>query len=311
MKKITLLLSLFYSLFCTSQNYTFTNFTEDYNDLIGATPISNGDIWDDPEYILTLPFSININGVTMSSLIITDGIVLQNTISPISQAMSPFSPDLIDRGDGGTTSLSPISYKIEGVVGSQILKIEFKNCGASDDSSLSMFVNFQIWIYEGSDIIEYRYGPSFITDPSVFYETETGSIIGVASVDDDENLSNSHFLIGPVANPTLSSANIFVYVIGTPQPNTVYRFTPTTLTTLSLNKPKVFVYPNPSQNSIFINGLEDSAVYEIYDSKGILVHKGLLELSNSEVKITALNSGVYFIRVLSDKSAVTKRFIKM
>lgn len=311
MKKTTLILLLILSHSIQAQNYTFSNLTGTYTNLSGATSLNNGEIWDDPEYDLMLPFQFVINGVSNSNFKVYDSTIVLQTGGPIYQVIAPLGNDLIDRGDDGTTSLSPISYKIDGAVGSRIAKIEFQNCGSFDDDSLAMFVNFQIWLYEGSNIIELHYGISSITNDNIFYGTDTGAIIGFAGSDVDDNLSNTHLLTGPASNPTLSSNNTFVNVTGTPAANTIYRFTPTTLNTLSLNKPTVSVYPNPSQNSLFINGLNDSSNYEIYDSKGSLVHKGLLESNNNEVKITTLNSGIYFIRILSDQSTVTKKFIKM
>jgi len=311
MKKTTLILLLLLSLSIQAQNYTFSNLTGTYSNLTGTTSISNGEIWDDPEYDLVLPFQFVINGVSNSNFKVYDSTIVLQTGGPIYQVIAPLGNDLIDRGDGGTTSLSPISYKIDGAVGSRIAKIEFQNCGSFDDDTLAMFVNFQIWLYEGSNIIELRYGPSSVTDDFIFYGTDTGAIIGFAGSDIDDNLSNTHLLTGLASNPTLSTDNSFVNVTGTPAPNTIYRFTPTSLNNSEINSSLVTLYPNPFNDYVVIEGLKSNFSYDIYNVSGKLIQSNQDATSGTVIDTKSFESGIYILKIVSENESIVKKIIKM
>lgn len=309
MKKTLPIIFLFLSLSVTAQNYVFSNLTGTYADLTSSTSINNGEIWDDPEYDFVLPFPFTINGNTNSNFKVYDSYIVQQTTGSIFQVAASFATDLIDRGDGGTTSLSNISYKIDGAIGSRIAKIEYKNCGAFNDFTLDMFVNFQIWLYEGSNIIEYRYGPSSVTDSVSFYGGDSGAIIGVSSVDINDNLSNSLFLTGPVSNPTVST--IDDTITGTPATNTIYRFTPPTLNTAEIKSSLVTLYPNPFNDFIVIDGLKSTFSYAIYNIGGKVIQSSQDVTSGVQIDTKSFESGIYLLKIVSEKETITKKIIKM
>jgi hypothetical protein len=88
-------------------------------------------------------------------------------------AILPFEADLIDRGELTGISQSPISYKMEGNAGSRILKIEWKNAGFVGEigelGTLNDYVNFQVWLFEGSNDVEMHYGPNMVLNPAISY----------------------------------------------------------------------------------------------------------------------------------------------
>jgi hypothetical protein len=60
-----------------------------------------------------------------------------------------------------------------------------------------MFVNFQLWLFEGSNKLEFHIGPSLINDPDAFYFGETGPAGGLANYNEtDDIITNPHFLSG-------------------------------------------------------------------------------------------------------------------
>ena len=69
------------------------------------------------------------------------------------------------------------------------------------------------------------------------------------------------------------------------------------------------VYPNPANNYITIesNNMEISGIV-IYDilGKNVLVQK---QLKNNSVNVSALNRGVYFIKISADNNSSTKKII--
>lgn len=309
MKKITLLLFLVFNLTLSAQGYNFTQLTGNYSNLTASLSINNGEIWDDPEYSLTLPFAPNINGNVNANFKVYDSYLVQQTTGTIFQVVASMNNDLIDLGDGGSTSLSPISYKIDGAIGSRIAKIEYQNCGGWGDTSQSMFVNFQIWLYEGSNIIEYRYGPSSVTDTSIFYGGETGPVVGVSGVDVNDNLSDTYLLTDDATSPTLTGT--LSYLTGAPAPNTIYRFTPTALSNLETNTTSVTLYPNPFNDFINVSGLKSEFNYAIYDLNGKLIKNGESNTESTQIETKSIASGIYFLKIISENESIVKKLVKM
>src|SRR5690554_3244922 len=178
--KLSILLCLSASLFLSAQNnYSFNATNEPYNDLVGSTSLNNGQIWDDPGYAIPLGFDFQLSTHVFNTIHIVDwstGGVLSSTPSPagIIPVLLPIGQDIIDRGYVWGVSQSNLSYKIEGAAGSEILKIEWSNVGFWDDMTGNDFMNFQIWLHKGTNIIEYRYGPSSVNNPYGSFEGETG-----------------------------------------------------------------------------------------------------------------------------------------
>lgn len=216
--------------------YDLTTTTETYTDLTGTTSINNGEIWDDPEYVITLPFEFLLNETPVTSMQFFGlGSLLEAPTSEpdVYTYVFPFEADLLDRGELlGNESLSPIGYKVDGTPGNRIYKLEFKNAGSYeelfDQGTMNMFINFQMWLYEGTNMIQFRFGPSSITNPFIFYQGETGPLSGTTDYDEaNELLINAHLLVGNATAPTLSASE--GYLTGTPPNGTVY--------TLSMGQP--------------------------------------------------------------------------
>lgn len=85
---------------------------------------------------------------------------------------------------------------------------------------------------------------------------------------------------------------------------------PTTITSIQKSSAlQVNVFPNPSENSIFINGLEGNFTYEIIGIEGKKYVDAFTQ-SNSPIDISTLSNGTYFIRVKNDNHNSIHRFIK-
>lgn len=212
-------------------NYTLTVLNEAYSDLIDPISINQGEIWDDPVYVFPVDFPFDLNGNIITFLEF-DGVGAflrsETAESDIETYIFPFETDLIDRGSGGATSLSPISYKVEGGQGSRILKLEMKNAGSFAEffqlGTTDMYINFQMWLYEGTNVIEFRFGENLITDPNFFYGFG-GVYVGLSDYNFvDDIVINPHFLGGPASAPQLSVSDITLE--GTPDDGTVYRLSP-------------------------------------------------------------------------------------
>ena len=239
-------------------------------------------------------------------IVVNDSYIAVETNPAVRQIISPSGLDLIDRGSFGNNSLSPLSYKIDGVVGSRIAKVEFNNVGSIDDNNLSMFMNFQVWFYETTNIIEIRYGSSFIPDPMTFYQGFSGGVAGITDFSDDtEELANTIFLTENPDSPTVIT--LLGFLDGTPSNGRMYRFVPTSLGQEQFSAPSISIYPNPANELLNISGLTESTSYKVYDTTGKLLQSGSAGETENKVDVSQLASGLYLIQ-FGDSSAV--KFLK-
>ncbi len=270
--------------------YTLTTLDEPYNDLTGATSINGGELWDDPEYVVPIGFAFEINGnaVTALQFVGSGSFLAAPTSDPdILTGVLPFEMDLIDRGDIDGTSVSPLSYKVEGSPGSRICKIEWKNAGSFEElnteNTLDMFINFQLWLYEGINRIEFHFGSNNINNPDLFYGG-FGIYMGTTDIDPNtDEIYNPHFFAGSIDAPFLSAA--VETIDGTPAPGTVYR--------LSLDLPvEVTVTGQNSTSTCQPNG---SASAEA--TGGVEPYEYLWNTTETSPSISFLDAGTYIVTV--------------
>jgi hypothetical protein len=78
------------------------------------------------------------------------------------------------------------------------------------------------------------------------------------------------------------------------------------------NRTTFSIYPNPSRSklNITIPNFADNAKVEVYNILGARVYKSELNKLNTSIDVSKWNSGVYLVRVSSDKETLTKRFVK-
>ena len=67
------------------------------------------------------------------------------------------------------------------------------------------------------------------------------------------------------------------------------------------------IYPNPATNSITIKNAPESFAYSIYNSIGSLMIKGY---DGSQIDISSLENGIYFVVINSDNSKTQASFVK-
>lgn len=287
--------------------YTFTQLTAAYAPLTTPISLTGGISWDDPTLLIPMPFPINLNGAAIDELVI-DGLGAmvfgEITANPgVLHAMLPFETDIIDRGYDSSISLSSINYKVEGAVGSRVLKIEWKEVGSYGEYSalggiLTNYISFQAWIYEGTHVIEFRYGANTITNTPIFYEGETGPLVGFGT--ETQTSLTTNLLSGSAANPTFVLS--MQAIIGTPANGTVYRFTPvgtgTSVAEQQLSN-VLKAYPNPATDllQLQLQNNQTSALVQLYDLSGREVKRLNMSEMQQSVDISDLAAGMYNLRV--------------
>jgi hypothetical protein len=317
-----------FSLNAQNNPYYFTVGNGTYEDLTGTTSINNGMTWDDPEFVFPLGFDVELLGRTNDTLYMNEytGAFLsldQESSGVNTTLIIPYGSDIADRGYMSGTSVSPISYKVEGAPGSQIFKAEWKNAGFYNELDLgtnNSFVNFQLWLYEGSNDMEVHFGPNNIVDFELIHDFN-GPLIGYIS---NLSIQNDDFdawwyLTGDPTAPIVDSlVNIMDEPVGlnaTIPPGTIYRFSSSP--TVSVHTPsidhEVAIYPSIVQNDFVIrfdNPDFNEALVEIFDAYGKLISQQPITNKIEMINAQNLNTGMYFIHIKTEKGEAVKKIVK-
>lgn len=303
--------------------YNFDVLNEPYLDISNGTSLNDGNFWDADSYLIPFGFQFQLNAYNFNSLfIIEDGTggILSNTISLDSGQgafLIPILQDLVDLGDiDENTSLTNISYIVDGAVGNQIFKLEYNNVGFFDDVTSSDFINFQVWLYESTNVIEYRYGASQINNPDDSYQGLSGLSIGLfPSLDGDNQmiLDTGYVLGGNPDSPTIIQINAGgdiddFAIIGSPESGTVYRFTPGVLAINEFSQTDFSMVPNPTTDYFSVQTKENIQLVTIHNNLGQKVKE--FKDRFDHLTISEIPAGVYFVTVTSNNESVTKKMIK-
>jgi len=149
--------------------YSFSVADDNYNTLgVLSRELDPGTVWglDDSLYYLPLGFSVMVDSVSYDSIRIDPAAAsiefYQACAFEGGPGILPLLVGLVDRGfyvGNSDVSKSPLKYKIKGSPGNRIFKLQWGNAAFSDGDFYD-YINFQVWIHEGSNIIEVRFGPN-------------------------------------------------------------------------------------------------------------------------------------------------------
>lgn len=289
MKKLILLLTLGLAVTSKAQFYSGSTYKTTYSNLTGATVLYNNN-WDDFKKPIKLPFEIKYwdDKLTDSIYLRSFGTLSLNTF--YSGHISFISATMRSRGAGKTS----VNYLVSGNAPNRILKIEFKNAGFSDDGpNFNDSVNVQCWLYETSNIIEFRYGPNSVK-PSTWDKNE--GTIGIVN----KAVSKLVSMEGTPSNPYINTNIMIVTRLdGLPPNGTVYKFTPSTggikeiPTRINIIDGKISLPSNTDVKAILI-----------YNNTGQLVQS-----SNTleETDLSNLNQGIYYIVISTSKGIISEK----
>jgi hypothetical protein len=295
-------------LLCTSslatiaQPYYFWHTTETYSPLVGGTSVNGTTVWNGFDvFNVPIGFSFDFMDASFTSF------DFEATGRVIFDAGHYYFADMIvvnglqDKGAG--TSLSPISYELTGSPGTQIFKLQVSNATFSGD--LTATVDFQIWMYEQTSLIELHAGPGTIPVPGGAF-SGTGPSSGVFHVSNWAPLTYDYGLMtyGIPAWPddtifTGTGINTFdIYLDGWPAEDQVYSYgveAPLALEEKESNSsPKI--WPNPVHRGgefFVVEGVDDGCEIEIYDMMGVV--KLRTEVVGGKVDVGELTPGVWMV----------------
>ncbi len=73
--------------------------------------------------------------------------------------------------------------------------------------------------------------------------------------------------------------------------------------------PSLTLFPNPTQDIIFIKNVAVNSTFEIYSLDGKFLSNGILNEGNS-INVSAFKNGIYFLKIQSEKENKVLKFIK-
>ncbi len=309
------LVLLFGSTWSQTLPYTLTIFTEPYQELTESELLSGDDIWDDPSYLVDMPFEYQLFGDPINDLLISGlgSQVLTNTEDPelvVTNVLIPYFADIVNASI--EEAVSSISSKVEGEPGDRILKLEWKNVGfyyeLQELGTSGNTISFQVWFYEADQSFEYRYGPNTIKSGDLIHFAN--GTPGVVLAEDADiqgttwsglwSLAGEPSSVTPVA---LGFEEFYSFLpenqlTQEPSNGLVYRFANyTPVNTTESEKPvqKISLWPTVAQTEIFVSTTESQA-YQVYDMVGKLALSGRLVEGVNNLNVSSLGAGTYIIQ---------------
>lgn len=326
-----LFLSVSFAVAHAQFRYTHTTQTnQSYTPLTGATDMTGGQPWVAVDFSVPIGFPFSFNGRAVTSFNLPMSRYAQPFIAASNNpfdslfAFLPMDCALWDRANhnpAATAGVSPIRYQTTGATPARIFKVEFFNAGLYEDEYNTDSINFQVWFYEGTQAIEFRYGPRQINPQFLYdyFDPGPGPVIGFANgIDTAFNSAFLYHLVGSPSAPTLDSfdtQNFPTSVLSSfPPVGTVYRFTPAAspagidsagaIATARMLK----LYPSVASESIHTEWTgAPGEPYEIITATGQSVARGKLDRGTQRVSITHLPNGMYYLRLAAGAHFFVKR----
>jgi hypothetical protein len=307
-------------------NYTFTTSTDTYTPITGGTSINGSTIWDDEEFTIPLGFNFNMDGMINDTVYLAeDNFLTIDSVSPLNLFIFT-DMDLIDRGNiDGIATGSPISYVVSGTAPNRVFKLEIANAGIYEEYDLygtnNDSVNIQVWLYESSNIVELRYGPSRLSHPSDYHYLNGKAITGYIK---GMNMSMGSFqkaylLNGNNTSPAIdSTTDIDTYTGGMnayPTNGTVYRFTPipSGIVKTAGTLPGLQLLSNVGHSQILLNNPNDGTLnYKIVAINGAdLYNSGSLQKGINHIDISYLPQGMHILYIAGKDGTQSYRINKL
>ena len=306
-------------------NYSYT--TAPYTNLGNdATLILGNTGWDDTLVRFSLPadFNFKYQGALVNDWALdTYGGLFLNGFDTVAgtPALLGIQSDYIDNGR------SQISYALRGTTGSRIATIEFRSMGFYNGTAADS-ANFQIWLYEGLNKIEYHAGPGH-TSPGMFDPGDNGNtlMVGLAyhvNITDSLLLHTVRYRSGANLDTTLvaSRNNHFwddmvrmVYDTTVyPANGAVFAFMPKPGTSLNPVVSRISnVLPNPATDKITLYLKEAppaGAAVTIYTLTGSKMISQEIKAMRTDITLLALTKGIYFLSYDAGGQRETLRIVK-
>ena len=292
------------------QSYEFSESTGTYTNLIGSIILEDADFDNDNfnnldltgETIAFFGLDFNFGGINTYAVQPLGNVRVDNDSSAVLlDALRALNLYPIDES-------SKLSYLIDGEPGALIVKVEWQNMTLTEEVA-NNFVNFQIWVYQETGVIEFRYGPRSKSNFSLDNPVYVGLLY---APDDFSGLYEKIWVSGEIDDLVIDTTPISMYepIAGVPEDGTIYRFTPTfPLATSDASTPDLdfTLAPNPARDRVKIMGLKHKVLsVRVYGIEG----KVVMQSDNAlQLNTEHLEAGVYFVTIETNKGTATDRLI--
>lgn len=318
-----LIMSVLYLHAAAQFNYSYSVSQQTYTPLTGTTSVNGATKWNDEKYKVPLGFNFTFNGTTiLNSFSLTQESFATDTTNPFS-GFGLINADMWDRANAASgASVSPIRYVVTGTTGSRIFKLEKANAGfAAEKGTFSTnndSVSMQIWLYEGSNIVEIRFGPSNVNHATTYFKPSGKPTISfIKDLLANGSFTKAYYFKGSPSSPNLDSALTVVGIttgLDTfPQNGKVYRFTPkpTSVENVS-HKMSVSVINTSCTDILNIqNGEIESLKFQIISLNGVVLTSGTLKPGTTSVDVSMFPSALYGVQFISSSDIKFERFTKI
>lgn len=306
-------------------HYAFTNYSSSFTPLEEATSLDGGAIWDDPTWTVPLGFTFYTANDTITTLYVGE---LGTTVygiqdDSLSDIFLPYFDDIANADND--TLVSPVSYVVEGPPGFQICKIEWLNVGFYEDwaanGTYTNTTSFQLWLYENSNVFEYHYGPSNITNPSIVHMFGAPAAAFLENLNQNTgfNWDGFYSVTGNTDAPTITTVTnaevlaaqgipSYALLNGEPAEGTVYRFAPTFVNVEENSLATFDVFPNPTSGVLNVfNPTQEVVLAQILSADGKIVQVETLHSGRNSIHTENLSSGFYILRVNGTSTSFLKK----
>lgn len=305
--------------------YNLTVQNQAYTPLTGATSVNGTNPWTDTSsFSIPIGFNFKLGGKTITRLGLSNMSTFATDTTGTISGFDFIGSSLIDRGIKGTTSKSPIRYTSTGTTGNRIFKLEIFNAGFWDEddihSTLNDSLNFQVWLYESTNAVELRYGPSKISHYSDYFFAG-GPLVGFIKdlETDSEDFDKIYLLKGTATAPVIDSissppSSNIPHLTAYPASGTVYRFVPKASSTgvnemIATDYVKVFPTVCTDKLTVVNNNQQDMQ-YKIVSLSGTVLAKGVINNGNNVLNVSHIPTGMYALSLTDSKGQTTYKFVK-
>ena len=198
------------------------------------------------------------------------------------------------------SSLSSISYKVvDGFCSGKALVVQYKNMQYMCDTANLSQVNYQVWIYENLNRIEFRFGVMNI--PNIQSNCGIGYRFPPIRMSKSAGFNYVfYYYLGKwcMYKGDVSQANIPYNNKGYDdkkyfENNSLIRFDDIGVTGIQ-------VYPNPFLDNIHIsnrNCVNNDLLYSLYNINGIQVQTGITGAVENTIYLGSITNGIYFLKI--------------
>jgi len=312
---ISTLVFIFFIEFVYSQKIDYSIFQEPYNELSSGINEQPNTKYDSNYHAyFTLPFTFLFNEIVseevdvygpgyVNLIDITDTNIIELvTLYPF------FTYKLVDKSIilGQNNIQSSLTHKTDVLNGEKIYKIQWKNIGFLG-CSINDSLNMQVWIFEHSNKVQYRYGKSNMTSMAVLNNPDT-PLVAV----EVETLNDFYYgtFDGTPNNYNWGYMNANGRSIGVPIDGMV----------IELKSTESPVYVNSKHNDLKLLIKRNSEFIEVVskDSNSLICgieiydinYQKVINTNSHRINIENLNSGMYLLKVIKNNGLVFERFIK-